>query len=181
MSDPHNVRPHSHHMHSKRIPLTRMYEYRRKLPHYQKPGKAVFVTFCKNYRGEPFPDEARDAVLQCCLRGNGDRFRLHAVVVMPEHVHLLLTPLCDEDGWPCGLAAILKSIKGASARAVNKLLSTSGPVWQEESFDHVLRSHESLKEKLEYIRQNPVRRKLVDRPENYRWLWIGQNVCGSDI
>jgi hypothetical protein len=66
----------------------------------------------------------------------------------------------------------LKSLKGASARIVNKLAGTCGPVWQEESFDHVLRSQESLKEKIEYIRQNPVRRGLVDKPEEYRWLWI---------
>ena len=91
---------------------------------------------------------------------------------MPEHVHLLLTPLRDEQGWPYGLPAILKLIKGASARSVNKLLSISGPVWQEESFDHVLRSQESLEEKLEYIRQNPVRRGLVTKPEDYRWLWV---------
>ena len=91
---------------------------------------------------------------------------------MPEHVHLLLTPMQDEDGWVYGLPAILKSIKGASARAVNKLTNSLGPVWQEESFDHVLRSQESLEDKLEYILQNPVRRGLVRRPEDYRWLWV---------
>ena len=82
---------------------------------------------------------------------------------MPDHVHLLLTSLRDEAGWPYGLPAILKLIKGASARSINKLLGSGGPVWQEESFDHVLRSQESLAEKLEYIRQNPVRRGLVKR------------------
>jgi REP element-mobilizing transposase RayT len=91
---------------------------------------------------------------------------------MPDHVHLLLTSLEDENGWPYGLPAILKLIKGASARSVNKLLDGSGPVWQEESFDHVLRSQESPTEKLEYIRQNPVRRGLVKKTEDYRWLWI---------
>jgi hypothetical protein len=46
-------------------------------------------------------------------------------------------------------------------------------MWQEESFDHVLRSEERLEETVEYIRQNPVRRGLVARPEDYRWLWVG--------
>jgi len=175
MSEPHK------HMHSKRIPLARMYEYRRMLPHFLKAGRAVFITFCKNYRGEPFSPEARDAILQCCLKGNDYRFRLHAAVVMPEHVHLLLTPVCDDERWVFGLPAILKSLKGASARAVNKLRAASGPVWQEESFDHILRSQESLEEKLEYIRQNPVRRGLATEPEDYRWLWVEQGLCGSDI
>ena len=147
----------------------------RLLPHYQKFDKALFVTFCKNNR-EPFAAEARDAILECCLKGNNYRFRLHAAVVMPEHVHMLLTPLRDENGWPYGLPAILKSLKGASVRSANKICTTSGPVWQEESFDHVLRSQESLEEKLEYIRQNPVRRGLARKPEDYRWLWV--RTCG---
>jgi len=150
-----------------------MYDYRRMLPHYQKANRALFVTFCKLIP-TPFTPSARDVILQHCLCDDGKRYELHAVVVMPEHTHLLLTPRQDEEGWACGLPTILKAIKGASARSVNKLLGTDGPVWQEESFDHVLRSQESLNEKLEYIRQNPVRRGLVKRPEDYRWLWVEQ-------
>ena len=70
---------------------------------------------------------------------------------------------------------ILQGIKGVSAHSVNRMLQRSGPVWQEESFDHVLRSNESFEEKLEYIRQNPVRRGLVTRREEYRWLWVEQS------
>jgi REP element-mobilizing transposase RayT len=70
------------------------------------------------------------------------------------------------------LPAIMKLIKGVSARNVNQLLGSSGPLWQEESFDHVLRNDESFLEKREYIRQNPVRARLVISPEDYRWLWI---------
>ncbi|MGC2248116.1 MAG: transposase [Terriglobales bacterium] len=147
------------------------YEYRRRLPHYQKFDRILFVTFCTLDRW-PLSPEAREAVLRHCTHDHGKRFVLHAAVVMPDHVHLMLTPLRDERSWPCPLAAILKSIKGTSARDVNKLLGRSGPVWQEESFDHVLRTDESFKEKIEYIRQNPVRRGLVARPEDYRWLWV---------
>ena len=93
---------------------------------------------------------------------------------MPEHVHLLLTPLRDEEGWAVCLPKIMKAIKGASARSVNQLLQCSGPLWQDESFDHVLRSDESLQQKLEYIRHNPVRRGLVQRVEDYPWLWLGE-------
>ena len=91
---------------------------------------------------------------------------------MPDHVHLLFKPLRDAGNWPYPLQKVLKMIKGTSARDINKLLETSGPVWEEESFDHVLRSQESLREKIEYIRMNPVRAGLVDTPENYKWLWI---------
>ena len=156
---------------SQRISLERMYDYRRMLPHYQKAARALFVTFCK-LMPPVFTAEARDAILKHCLHDDGKRYQLHAAVVMPEHVHLLLTPLQDEEGWSCGLPAILKLIKGSSARSVNKLVGSGGPVWQEESLDHVLRSQESLEEKLEYIRQNPVRRGLAKKPEDYPWLWV---------
>jgi len=147
------------------------YEYRRRLPHYQKHGRALFVTFRKLTR-EPFSAAARDLVLACCLKGNDRTMRLHAAVIMPEHVHLLLTPLPNDQGWPFPLKYILKLIKGASAHGVNQLSGTGGRVWQDESFDHVLCSGESFGEKLEYIRQNPVRRGLVETPDDYPWLWV---------
>jgi putative transposase len=155
------------------LPLNRKYEYRRKLPHYQKPGRSLFVTFCKNNR-IPFSEPCRDAILQHCLYDHGKRYELHAVVIMPEHAHLLLMPLRDDEGWPYGLPLILKQLKGISARSVNKLTGSGGPVWQEESFDHVPRSQEGFAEKLEYIRQNPVRRGLVSKPEDYPWLWVNE-------
>ena len=147
------------------------YEYRRRLPHFQKSSRPLFVSFCKLIH-EPLPPAARDQVLRHCIYEDGRSILLHAAVVMPEHVHLLLTPLRDAEGWPVPLSEILKRIKGVSARSVNQLLKSEGPVWQEESFDHVLRSDESLEEKLEYIRQNPVRRGLVKTPEEYPWLWV---------
>ncbi len=145
------------------------YQYRRRLPHLQRADADLFITFRTN---GPFvlPPEARDLVLQHCLREN--RIQLLVGVIMPNHVHLLRSCLRDENGWPFPLAKILQCLKGATAHRINKLLGGSGPVWQEESFDHVLRSHESLREKIEYLRQNPVRAGLVKKPEDYPWLWV---------
>ena len=139
----------------------------------QKAGRTIFITFRKGNR-IPFAPEAKDVILQHCLHDNGKRYDLHAAVVMPDHVHLLLSPLRDEKGWPYSLPTILKLLKGTSARSVNNLSGSHGPLWQEESFDHVLRSQESFEEKQEYIRQNPVRKGLVKRPEDYKWLWVEQ-------
>ena len=146
------------------------YKYRRRLPHYQKDDRAVFVTFCCSF--DPLPESVRDIVLRHCLHDQGTKAAIHAVVVMPDHVHLLLTPLRDLDGNLYSLVEILQGIKSASAHSLNRALGRSGPVWQEESFDHVLRSEENFSEKLEYIRQNPVRRGLVKNPEDYRWLLV---------
>jgi REP element-mobilizing transposase RayT len=147
------------------------YRYRRRLPHLQKSDCDLFVTFCTLGRA-CLPGPARDLVLAHCLREHGERVQLHAAVIMPDHVHLVFSPLREQNGWPFALVTILQCLKGATAHRINKLLHRNGPVWEEESFDHVLRSDESLLEKCEYIRQNPVRKGLVRSPEEYRWLWI---------
>jgi len=92
-------------------------------------------------------------------------------VVMPDHVHMIFTPLRDLNQEPFTFEEIVGAIKGASVHSVNKALKRSGQLWQDESFDHVIRSSESLNEKVEYVVQNPVRKGLVSRPEVYKWLW----------
>jgi REP element-mobilizing transposase RayT len=173
---------------SAKAPLPTTYCYRRRLPHLQKADAALFVTFCTGAR-LVLPDWARDLVLEHCLREGGlrplagegaratlslppPRIQLHAVVVMPDHIHLLFLPLRDGNGWSFALVDILQCLKSATAHRINRLLHTSGSVWEEESFDHVLRSDESLRGKCEYIRENPVKAGLVARPGDYRWLWV---------
>jgi len=149
------------------------YRYRRRLPHIQKVDADLFITFCTLGR-VILPEQARALVLQHCLREGGilagsnvarapspaspwvPRIRLYAIVVMPDHVHMLLRPLRDGNGWPFPLVDILQCFKGATVHRINRMLGKSGPLWEEESFDHVLRSDEWLREKCEYIRQNPV-------------------------
>lgn len=151
--------------------MRRIYEYRRRLPHYQSDNRALFVTFRKPTK-EPFSPAARDLVLKHCLHDHGTKLFMHAAVVMPEHVHLLLSPLRDKKGESFSMIELIQPIKSASAHTLNRLAGQAGPVWQDESFDHVLRSDESLHRKADYIRMNPVRRGLVVQPEEYRWLWI---------
>ncbi len=144
--------------------------YRRKLPHMQRPGSTLFVTFVTKER-RLLPEAARDVVLACCTFLHGTKFQLHAAVVMPDHVHMLFTPLRDAAGAYFGLAEIMNAVKGISSRRVNQLLGRSGALWQTESFDHMLRSGERTREKAEYICANPVRAGLVERDDEYRWIW----------
>ncbi len=158
------------------IAVFRRYEYRRSLPHYQRDDRPLFVTF-RTLKCLLLTPEARTLALQHCLHDHGRTIQLHAAVIMPDHAHLLFTALRDSEGWTFALPEILRAIKGSSARSINKLSGRSGPIWQDESFDHVLRGDESLRETVEYIRQNPVRKGLVDKPEDYQWLWI--DPCGA--
>jgi REP element-mobilizing transposase RayT len=144
--------------------------YRRRLPHLQIEGRPIFVAFATLDRWA-LPEAARALVARHCLREHGHRVHLHGFVVMPDHVHLAFTPLVDDVGRPYSLAEIMQAIKGASAHAINKCLGRKGSVWQPESFDHLLRSDESLQEKVEYICANPVRRGLTASTDDYPWLW----------
>jgi hydroxymethylpyrimidine/phosphomethylpyrimidine kinase len=144
--------------------------YRRNLPHLQVADKTFFVTFA-TYRRWQMPESARAIVLEHCLRNHGTRLIVHGVVVMPDHVHMVFTPLKDEAGSTFGLAEIMNSIKGPSAHRVNRLLGRRGHVWQQEYFDRMLRSNESARSKVEYICDNPIRKGLVQRVEDYSWLW----------
>ena len=147
------------------------YEYRRNLPHYQKSDRAHFVTFT-TANNWILPYKARSIVLETCIELDGKKIELHAAAVMPNHVHLIFTPLRDATGYEFRLAEILHAIKSYSAHVINKRLKRKGHVWLDESFDHVLRSDEKLQAKIEYLRQNPVQRGLVKFASNYRWLWI---------
>lgn len=159
--------------------MDRKYEYRRKLPHYQPDNKAFFITFSTCQRWI-LPESVRGIVIDTCLAGNGKQFQLYGLVVMPDHVHLVLTPLGDEDG-PISIAEIMQAIKGASAHRINRALGRKGKVWESESFDRALRHEESIVDKVDYILGNPVGAGLVNNPLEYRWLWreTGESPGGT--
>ena len=97
-------------------------------------------------------------------------------------MHLILTPLEDQNRRMIySLSEIMKGIKATAAHTINRQLNRRGSVWQEESFDHVLRSSESLDAKIAYILANPVRRGLVNLPSEYPWLWTKPIVVQPKI
>jgi REP element-mobilizing transposase RayT len=145
--------------------------YRRQLPHLQRDNKPHFVTFCTEHRWI-LPERVRDWVLRCCVHDHESKIDLNIAVVMPDHVHLIFTPLVNWQRMEVySLAEIMDAIKGASAHKINQVLGRKGHVWQPESFDHVLRSSENLDQKTQYVMENPVRRGLVSCCDDYPWLW----------
>jgi len=97
----------------------------------------------------------------------------HAFVVMPNHVHLLLTPLVP-------LTQLTKSLKGITAKRANRMLAlTGGPFWQEESYDHLVRDQREFHRIVRYIEQNPVRAGLAKEACEYGWSSAGRATGGS--
>ena len=81
---------------------------------------------------------------------------------MPNHVHALLA-------LDLPLVGILKRLKGASARAINRSLGQSGPLWQDETLDRQIRYSDGFERVRRYIDQNPVKAGLVGEAKDYRW------------
>jgi REP element-mobilizing transposase RayT len=145
--------------------------YRRQLPHLQRDNKPHFLTFC-THRRWTLPEAARSIALECCLHDDGIKMNVQVAVVMPDHVHMVFTPLVNPQAMEVySLAEITNAIKGASAHKINRAMQRQGRVWQPESFDHVFRSSESLRHKVQYVLENPVRQGLATRWENYPWIW----------
>lgn len=99
--------------------------------------------------------DVRQIVQECLLRFDGERLRLHAGVIMPNHVHLLLEPLAGNS-----LSELLKGIKGASARGINQLRESTGTFWMDESYDHIVRSQAQYEHFFRYIAENPSKASL---------------------
>jgi putative transposase len=90
-------------------------------------------------------------------------YELRAWVLMINHVHILIYPKAT-------LSKITKSIKNFSARQANAILGRTGqPFWQDESYDHWVRSRDELEKIVRYIEENPVRTGLVKSAEDWRW------------
>lgn len=144
--------------------------YRRNLPHIEKFSAAYFVTF-RTLDDLFLPPAARTIALRHCLFENDRKIEMYAAVIMPNHVHLLFTALESDQGEPFLLAEIMKGIKGVSARRINQLLGRKGSLWQDESFDRIMRARE-FEFRRNYIIANPIDAGLCKKPEEYRWLWL---------
>jgi putative transposase len=174
-----------------------MRHYERRLPHWDTIDQPLFVTFRLHGslpRNRVFPPAALisagkafvavDRILDASTTGplflrrpeiaamlvaalrHGERelhgYQLHAFVVMPNHVHLLATPHVPATKW-------LAPLKGFTAHQANLLLGTHGPIWQDESYDHLVRSGTEFDRIRAYIEQNPVKAGLAPTPQRFPW------------
>jgi type I restriction enzyme R subunit len=102
--------------------------------------------------------DIRDIVANALSFYDGNRYRLHHFVIMPNHVHLLLSPIGDDE-----VVKSIGSVKRFSANAINELLGRRGAVWQRNVFDRLVRDAQGFEACVNYINQNP--RNL--RPDQY--------------
>jgi len=100
--------------------------------------------------------ELRGRVLDALLQGHEQSYRMRIFVIMPNHVHLIVS-LQDVP-----LSTAVKQWKGSSATAINGLLGRSGPLWQKDYFDRLIRGPIHLGNAVRYIQRNPPKAHLRD-------------------
>ena len=166
--------------------------HRKQLRRYNLPGHAHELTF-SCYRQQPFLlSEAACRYLADAIVRAKDKhqFDLWAYVLMPEHVHMLICPRFET----YSVSDILLSIKQPVARKILNYLRKQNPkglqrlatgqkhtryrFWQDGAgYDRNITSREALINAIDYIHANPVRRGLVDVPEN--WPWSSARDCAG--
>ena len=169
-------------------------KWRGNLPHLYKEGCTYFVTFslidavskrllrrsgieagdnpemvAKELDPSPLTgsrllrdSNAASVVENALLHFQGERYALSAWSVMPNHVHVVVTPF---GGFT--LPKILHSWKSYSAHEINRVLARKGSVWEEESFDHLVRDERAFDKFVFYTENNPVSAGLCERPEHW--------------
>jgi putative transposase len=150
------------------------------LKHFQESGQLHYLTFSCYHRqpklGTPAPRDLFVKRLETVRQQYG--FFVYGFVVMPEHVHLLVSE--PEKGR---LGQALQSLKQSVARKL--ALHAAEPFWQARYYDFNVWSERKFTEKLRYIHRNPVTRGLVDRPEDWPWSsfrhYLTGEQCGVEI
>ena len=91
---------------------------------------------------------------------DGGRYKLHAWCIMPNHVHAIAEPFAGFE-----LSQIVHSWKSFTAKKINRELGRTGSVWQQETYDHIIRSKTEYLDLMDYVWNNPVKAGLRDCPK----------------
>jgi putative transposase len=135
-----------------------------------QPG-TYFVTSATYNRRRLFQVPSNSELLLETIQSyrNAGRFKLHAFVVMPDHIHLLLTPT------DLALERVMGLIKGGFSHKIGSKM----PVWQRGFTDHRIRDAGEFEVRRGYIHANPVRAGLVERAELYAYSSAYRPAAGA--
>ena len=133
---------------------------------YHEDGYPYFITTTVLDRRPLFQDARLSSILIDNPQFYRDRmkFALHGYVIMPDHVHLLLTPR-----HPHTISDVMRNFKSYTSREARRLLGVAGPLWQSRFYDRAVRDEAQFRSALEYIHLNPVRAGLVEADGAYEF------------
>jgi putative transposase len=116
-------------------------------------------------------EQVADLVSDAIRFRDGKAYDLISYCIMPNHAHLVCTPLEKLAETYYGLTEILHSLKRHTAREANKILQRSGSFWQDESYDHLIREDKELERIVKYVLYNPVKANLVKEQADWKWSY----------
>ncbi len=129
--------------------------------HATNNGQTYMVTSATWERRSLFQNESWARLLIGTIyHYRGSAYLLHAFVIMPDHIHVLLTPRTS-------LEKSVQFIKGGFSYRVKKELGSNMEVWQKGFSDHRIRDAEDYSRHVDYILKNPVRKDLCQRGEDF--------------
>jgi putative transposase len=110
-----------------------------------------------------------EIVVEALHYRHGKVFDLHAYCIMSNHIHFLITTYDTNTDY---LWKIMQDLKKFTGREANKVLARTGnSFWEEEYYDHLVRNEDEFYRINHYIMMNPVKAKLVERPEDWAWSY----------
>ncbi len=144
------------------------------LERFHESGQTHFLTFSCYCRRPLLAQLGAPQVFEKALERVRRKFALSVFgyVVMPEHVHLLLS---EPEGAP--LADAVKSLKQGVAR---RMIGEEEHFWQQRYYDFNVRNRSQFEEKLRYLHRNPVSRGLCAHPEDWPWSSFRHYATGSE-
>ena len=148
------------------MPASRRYEWQELLSiEDERERRSQIEAYLDAGHGECHLRQSQIAALvqENLLHFDGDRYRLLAWAIMPNHVHALI----ETSHTP--LAEILHGWKSCTGNAANRLLNRAGDFWQPEYFDRFIRDEEHFGTAVSYIENNPVKASLITSPEEWRF------------
>ncbi len=148
------------------MPEPELQRTKRHLPHWELQGGTYFITF--RLKSGEMTQAERKLVFDHIMGGDRTFYRLFALVVMPDHVHLLARP-----NQGVALSRMMKGIKGVTANLINQSRNTKGPIWLGESYDRIIRDEAEAVEKQNYIWENPVRAGIITSLRDYAFVYRG--------
>jgi putative transposase len=145
------------------------------LHRHQQTQDLHFITFSCYQRKPKFADPRSKEIFEPALEATRLRYGLCVIgyVVMPEHVHLLLS-----EPWARTLATALQALKQSVSRKL--ALRQAEPFWQTRYYDFNVWTSAKRIEKLRYMHRNPVTRGLVERPEDWQWSSYRHYLTGAE-
>jgi len=141
----------------------------RHLPHWTMKDAVYFVTFC-TLRGI-LSKEEEILTLNHVKEANTKYYDLYCAIVMPDHSHIIIKPFPEYS-----LDRIMKGIKGVSARKINIQRNSKGSIWQDESFDRIIRDQKELEDKILYMFNNPIKKGFTDNTFSYHGWYLNYDL-----